>query len=107
MIDWAKVLSDAVKAAETIIGARWPSIAKTATTQITALVENAKFIEANRASMTDMEYKATKINQQRALEGVLKGFAAISIVVAEQVAASVWGVVETALKTLPELTPFI
>ena len=68
---------------------------------------NAKFIEQNKATMTGMEYKATKINQQRALEGVLKGFAAISIGVAEQVAAAVWGVVEKALKTVPELAAFI
>jgi hypothetical protein len=107
MIDWSKVLADAVSAAETVIGAQWPSVAQSATSQIVALVENGKFIEQSRATMTDMEYKATKINQQRALEGVLKGFAAISIVVAEQVAAAVWDVVEKALKTLPELAAFI
>jgi hypothetical protein len=107
MINWNQVLTDASKAAENIVGARWPSIAQTATTQIVALVENGKFIEQNKATMTDLEYKATKLNQQRTLEGVLKGFAAISIVVAEQVAAAVWSVVENALKTLPELAAFI
>jgi hypothetical protein len=82
-------------------------LSQAATAQITALVENAKFIEANKATMTDMEYKATKINQQRALEGVLQGFAAISIVVAEQVAAAVWSVVESALKNIPEIASFV
>ncbi|MBV8522248.1 MAG: hypothetical protein JOY71_08990 [Acetobacteraceae bacterium] len=107
MIDWTKVLEDSLKAAENVIGARWPSVAQTATIQITALVENAKFIEQQSTTMTDMEYKASKINQQRALEGVLSGFAAISIVVAEQVAAAVWGVIEAALKTIPSLAAFI
>jgi hypothetical protein len=107
MIDWSQVLKDAIAAAQQVIGARGPSIAHSATVQITALVDNAKFIEANKGSMSALEFRATKINQQRALEGVLAGFEAISIVVAEQVAAAVWGVVETALKTIPELAAFI
>lgn len=107
MIDWSEVLADAVKAAQDVVGVRWPSIAKSATAQIAALVENAKFIEDNKAGMTDLEYQATKINQQRALKDVLTGFAAISTVVAEQVAAAVWGVVEGALRTVPELAPFV
>lgn len=107
MIDWNKVLSDAIAAAEGVIGARWPSVAKSATAQIVALLENGKFIEDNKATMSDMEYRATKINQQRALEGILSGFAAISIVVAEQAAAAVWDVVEAALKKLPELALFV
>lgn len=107
MIDWQSVLSDAATAAEQVLGRQWPAVADSATTQIAALVENAKFIEDNRSGMTDLEYRATKINQQRALEGVLTGFSAISIVVAEQVAAAVWDVVESALKTVPELAAFI
>jgi hypothetical protein len=57
--------------------------------------------------MTALEYKAIKLTQQRALEGVIAGTEAMSIVVADQVAAAVWGVVEAALKTIPELAPFI
>ena len=107
MIDWNKVLGEAIAAARQVIGGQWPTIANSATTQITSLVENAKFIEDNKASMSAIEYNATKINQQEALKGVLATFAAITIMVAEQVAAAVWGVVEAALKTIPELAAFI
>jgi hypothetical protein len=107
MIDWNKVVSDATKAAEQVLGTQWPGIAKSTTNQIAALVENAKSIETEKAFMTALEYKAIKLTQQRALEGVIAGTEAMSIVVAEQVAAAVWGVVEGALKTIPKLAPFI
>jgi hypothetical protein len=107
MIDWNKILSDAIKVAEQVVSGQWPRIAKSTTNQIAALVENAKSIETDKADMTSLEYKAIKLTQQRALEGVIAGTEAMSIVVAEQVAAAVWGVVEGALKTIPELAPFI
>jgi hypothetical protein len=107
MIDWKKVLDNAVAAAQQVIGANWQPVANAAKFQIVALIENGKFIEENKDSMSDVEFKAAKLNQQRALEGVLKGFDAISIVVAEEAAAAAWRVVETALKSIPQLAPFI
>jgi hypothetical protein len=101
------VLVNALRAAEQVLAGHWPSVAQAATAQITALVENAKFIEDNSATMSRLEYQATKLNQQRALEGVLKGFEAIGIVIAEQVAAAVWGVVEGALKRIPAVAAFL
>ncbi len=95
--DWNAVLTQAVNAARTILADKWPSVAQSATIQITALVQNGAYIAANRSTMDDDEYSSIKLNQQRALEGVLSGYEAISITVAEQAAAAAWGIVEDAI----------
>ena len=43
MIDWNKVLGEAIAAARQVIGGQWPTIANSATTQITSLVENSRY----------------------------------------------------------------
>ena len=105
-VNWAQVLSDALKAAETVLVGKWPMVQKAATAQITALIENAKSIEDNKEAMTPEEYELVKRIQKRALAGVLAGFEAIGIVAAEQAADAAWGVAATALKVATGL-PFI
>ena len=101
--DWSAVLTDAINAAKAVLAGKWPLVQKLATTQVTALVENAKTIEDNKSSMTADEYETTKRIQQNALAGVLTGVEAIGIVTAEQVADAVWNVIVSALKAVPEL----
>ncbi len=98
MTDWSVVLNNAVDAARGVIGSKWPSVAQSATTQIAALVENAASIESNRETMTRHQYETVMINQKRALSGVLSGFEAISIVIAEQAADAAWQVAAVALR---------
>jgi hypothetical protein len=105
-VNWNQVLADAIKAAAGVLGGKWSLVQQTASSQITALVENAKSIEVNKGSMTADEYELVKRIQTRALSGVLAGFEAIGIVAAEQAAEAAWGVVASALKTATSL-PFI
>jgi hypothetical protein len=107
MIDWNKVLSDVVAEAARIVGTRWPSVATFATIQLTAMVENGKEIERRKDSMTDLEYRSAQAGQKIALKMILCTSAAISTVIAEQVAEAAWNIVLTALRTLPELAPFV
>ena len=95
--DWDAVLTQAVNAAKGVLADKWPSVAQSATIQITALVQNGAYIAANRSAMDADEYNSIKLNQQRALEGILSGYEAISITVAEQAAAAAWGIVEDAI----------
>jgi hypothetical protein len=100
------VLGQAVEAATAVTGQKWPAISRAATQQISLLVANAAFIEENVQNMTELEYKLVTKNQERAFEGVLTGFEAISIVVAEQAYQAAWGVISGALRTATGL-PFI
>jgi|SRR5580693_4866933 hypothetical protein len=106
MTDWSIVATNALKAAENVIGAAWPAVASSASAQVAALVATAKYIEDNEAVMTQLEYETARLNQQRALEGVLSGYAAITIVMAQQAAEAAWNVVLAALKTATSL-PFL
>jgi hypothetical protein len=97
-IDWAQTLNQSIAAAQGVLAGKWPLVQQAATTQITALIENAKFIEANKDDMTADEYELVKRVQKRALAGVLAGFEAIGIVAAEQAAEAAWNVAAAALK---------
>jgi hypothetical protein len=98
-VEWAQVLTDAIKAAESRLGGNWTLVQQAATIQVTALIENAKSIEDNKNAMTPDEYEFVKRIQTRALSGVLAGFEAIGIVAAEQAAEAAWNVAAAALKT--------
>ena len=98
-INWANVGSSAEQAVAAVVGADWGVVAPAAKAQIAALVQTAQAIEADKDNMSAAEYDGLRISQQRALEGVLSAYAAISIVVAEQAAAAAWNVVSQALKT--------
>jgi hypothetical protein len=98
-IDWADIGSAVEQSVASVVGADWRIVAPAARAQLTALVETAQAIEADRDDMSAAEYNGLRLSQQRALEGVLASSAAISIVVAEQAAAAAWDVVAKALKT--------
>jgi hypothetical protein len=98
-IDWSSVGGSVEHAVASVIGADWGVTAPAAKAQITALIETAQAIEADKDNMSAAEYNGLRLSQQRALEGVLSAYAAISIVVAEQAAAAAWNVVAQALKT--------
>jgi hypothetical protein len=98
-IDWSNVGSAVEQSVASVVGADWAVVAPAAKAQLTALVETAQAIEADRDQMSAAEYNGLRLSQQRALEGVLASYAAISIVVAEQAAAAAWSVVAQALKT--------
>ncbi|SRR5258707_1759792 len=98
-IDWSSVGGSVEQAVASVIGADWGVAAPAAKAQITALIETAQTIEADKDNMSAAEYNGLRLSQQRALEGVLSAYAAISIVVAEQAAAAAWNVVAQALKT--------
>jgi hypothetical protein len=98
-VNWAQVLQESINAAKDVLAGKWPLVQQAASAQITALIENAKSIEDNKADMTQDEYELVKRIQTRALSGVLAGFEAIGIVAAEQAAAAAWNVAAGALKT--------
>jgi hypothetical protein len=97
-IDWSTVGSSVEQAVTSVVGADWGVVAPAAKAQLSALVQTAQAIEADKDNMSAAEYNGLRLSQQRALEGVLSAYAAISIVVAEQAAAAAWNVVAQALK---------
>jgi hypothetical protein len=98
-IDWTNVGNSVEQAVAAVIGADWGVVAPAAKAQIAALVQTAQAIEADKDNMSAAEYNGLRLSQQRAVEGVLSAYAAISIVVAEQAAAAAWSIVAQALKT--------
>jgi hypothetical protein len=106
-IDWSNVGSAVEQAVAAVIGADWRIVGPAAKAQLTALIETAQAIEADRDQMSPAEYDGLRLSQQRALEGVLAANAAISIVVAEQSAAAAWNVVAQALKTAYPVLSFL
>jgi hypothetical protein len=98
-IDWSSVGGSVEQAVASVLGADWGIVGPAARAQISALVQTAQAIEADKDNMSGDEYDVLRLTQQRALEGVLSAYAAISIVAAEQAAAAAWNVVAQALKT--------
>jgi hypothetical protein len=101
-IDWNQVATDALNAAKKVVGTAWTNVATPAGAQITAMVSIGQEIEKsfNAGTITQDEYSMLKSMQKNALEGILAGYKAIGIVVAEQAAAAAWDVVATALGSL-------
>jgi hypothetical protein len=100
MTDWNQVANDAIAAATGVLDEDWPIVSAGATAQIKTLISVAADAETSAEEtppgITPDEYASLKLSQQRALEGILTTYKAIGIVVAEQAAAAVWNVVETA-----------
>jgi hypothetical protein len=97
-MDWLTVGSSVEQVVASVVGADWGVVAPAAKAQLSALVQTAQAIDADKDNMSAAEYNGLRLSQQRALEGVLSAYAAISIVVAEQAAAAAWDVVAQALK---------
>jgi hypothetical protein len=98
-VDWESVLVNALSAAKDVLADKWPMARRAATAQMAALIENARGIEDDKASLTPDEYELVKRIQKRAFAGVLAGFEAIGIVTAEQAAEAAWNVVADSLRT--------
>ena len=96
-VDWSKLQSNIEISIANVIGADWQTIQSGVYPQIAALVMAARTIDSDREQMSELEYQSLKLSQQRALEGVLQSYAAITIVVADQAAAAAWSVVEDAV----------
>ena len=106
-INWNTVSTDVGQAVGKVLGGAWGNVSPGASAQIAAIVAVGQSIENNRATMTQSDYNMLKLMQQRALEGVLQSYAAISLVVAEQAAAAAWSVVAAALKTAYPVLGFV
>jgi len=106
-INWSTVSADVSTAIGNVIGASWGSMSSGGSSQIAAIVAAGQSIENSRATMTQVDYDMLRLMQQRAMEGVLQSYAAISLVVAEQAAAAAWGVVSAALKAAYPALGFI
>jgi hypothetical protein len=98
-VDWDKVLSNAGQAALGKLNSHLPLVANAVKTQTAAMVENGKFIERNKHSMTAAEYDMVKRIYTLAAASVFQSFEAIGIVAAQQAAEAAWNVIATALKT--------
>ncbi|GEM_PF-6600994 len=97
-INWNTVSTNVGQAVGKVLGGAWGTVSQGASTQIAAVVAAGQSIENNKDTMTQADYNMLKLMQQRAMEGVLQSYSAVSLVVAEQAAAAAWGVVAAALK---------
>lgn len=98
-INWTLVESEVEQAVEVVIGAAWRTVSTGASTQFAALIAAGRQIEQNRNTMSQPEYDSLKLMQQRALEGVLQTYAAISLDAAQQAAAAAWNALTAAIKS--------
>lgn len=104
MVNWNKVLNDAIAAAKTVLGTSWSAAAQGATAQIGALVHTANYIEANKQSMTKDEYQLLVSQQKLVLQNVLTAYAAIAVAAAQDTVAAV---IDAVLKDVPALVGFL
>jgi len=98
-MNWDTVLTAVESAVKGVVGGAWGSVSAGASAQFAAIIAAGKQIEANQATMSQADYDSLKVMQQRALDGVLQAYSAISIDVAQEAAAAAWGAITGALKT--------
>jgi hypothetical protein len=104
MTDWSSVRSDAIQAAQGVLGGAWNAASAGATAQITQLVQTAQYIEENSGSMTSDESQFLMTQQKTALQNVLTAYASIAIAAAIN---TVNAVVNKLLTDVPALVGFI
>ncbi len=98
-IDWTQV-SKAVEAAVVqVVEGSWSTVSIAAGPQIQTMISIGQSIEQsqNQGRLTPLEYNTLRSAQTHALEGILSGYEAIGIVVAEQAADAAWNVISQAL----------
>lgn len=98
--NWTQVRNSAIAAAQEVLGTAWSAAENGATAQIRALVEIAKYIDANKDNMDPDEYKSLCDQQKTALQNVLTGYEAIGMAAAQNAVAAV---VNAILKAVPGL----
>ncbi len=109
-VDWTQVETDVVAAIKNVVKQEWGVIAASATSQVQALITIGQEIEAGLTAtppITPADYAFLKLSAQRALEGVLQTYAAIGLVVAQQVADAAVNVVVDALKAALPAVAFL
>lgn len=97
--NWSPVFSQAIAAAEKVLGQKWQIVSAGTTNQISNLTNTAKYIAKNKNKMTPSEYNSIIADQKLALQTVLLIYEDIGIATAEQVVQAVWAVIGGALQT--------
>jgi hypothetical protein len=98
-IDWQQVGAEVKNAVLPILGTAWQTASSAAGPQLQAMVAVGASIEQEhlQGTLSEIEYQSLRSMEKNALEGILSSYAAIGIVVAEQVADAAWNVVSQAL----------
>jgi hypothetical protein len=98
--DWSTIRSDAISAAEGVLGPAWTAASGGASAAISSLVQTAQYIDENKNNLTPDEYQLLVSQQKQATQNVLTGYAAISIAAAMN---AINAVVQVILKAVPAL----
>ena len=102
--DWSTLRSDAISAAQSVLGPAWAAASSGATGAITSLVHTAQYIDQNKASMTPAEAQFLSNQQKQAMQNVLTGYEAIGIAAAQNAVAAV---IQAVLTAIPALVGFL
>jgi hypothetical protein len=96
-IDWTQVGKAVEAAVVQVLEGSWSTVSIAA--QLQAMISIGQSIEQsqNQGRLTPLEYNTLRSAQTNALEGILSGYEAIGIVVAEQAADAAWNVISQAL----------
>ncbi len=95
---WSDALDAAVAAAKSQLTQNWTTVSVGVVGQIQALVSLAKYIDDNRAVISDDEYKMLMEHQKGCLQSVIVGYKEISYTVARNAVASI---VNALIKAIP------
>jgi hypothetical protein len=98
-IDWTQVGREAEAAVIDVLEGNWSTVSTAAGPQIQAMISIGQSIEQsyNQGRLTQLEYNTLRSAEKNAFEGILSGYEAIGIVVAEQAADAAWNVISQAL----------
>jgi hypothetical protein len=98
-IDWTEVAKNVEAAVVHVLKSSWSTVSTAAGPQIQAMISIGQSIEQshNQGRLTPLEYNTLRSAQKNALEGILSGYEAIGIVVAEQAAEAAWNVISQVL----------
>lgn len=86
---WSDARDAAVAAAKSQLKQNWTTISAGVVGQIQALVDLAKYINDNRAAISDDEYKMLMEHQKGCLQSVIAGYKDISYTVAGNAVAAI------------------
>ena len=98
-VDWTEVGKAVEAAVAQVLAGSWSSVSIAAGVQLQAMISIGQSIEQsqNQGRLTPLEYNTLRSAHTNALEGILSGYEAIGIVVAEQAADAAWNVISQAL----------
>ena len=98
-IDWTQVGKNVEAAVVDVLKGSWSTVSAAAGPQIQAMISIGQRIEQSQhhGRLAPLEYDTLRSAQTNALEGILSGYEAIGIVVAEQAADAAWNIISQAL----------